>query len=148
MLKTPISVAIFATLAAFVPPGQASAQGSASNLSGTYRCSPDLIDTVQHAENQDNYPPYDIARAGEDTYRISLAVAGFPPEDLTVTVQQNLLTVSGRKSENSDRYYLYQAFRRGHSSAASALRTVSRSRAPGLRTGCCKLISCAECPKP
>lgn len=68
----------------------------------------DLIDTVQHAENQDNYPPYDIARAGKDTYRISLAVDGVPPEDLTVTVQQNPLTVSGRKSENSDRSYLYQ----------------------------------------
>ena len=41
MLKTSISAAIIATLGAFVPPGQAHAQGSASNLSGTYRCSPE-----------------------------------------------------------------------------------------------------------
>jgi molecular chaperone IbpA len=68
----------------------------------------DLINNIQHAENQDNYPPYDIARTGEDTYRISLAVAGFSPEDLTVTAQQNLLAVSGRKSETSDHQYLYQ----------------------------------------
>jgi hypothetical protein len=41
MLKSSLSVAVFATLAAFVPPGQAYAQGSAPNLSGTYRCSPE-----------------------------------------------------------------------------------------------------------
>src|SRR4029077_3271573 len=68
----------------------------------------DLINNIQHAENQDNYPPYDIARTGEETYRISLAVAGFSPEDLAVTVQQNLLTVSGRRSEASNYQYLYQ----------------------------------------
>jgi molecular chaperone IbpA len=68
----------------------------------------DLINNIQHAENQDNNPPYDIARTAEESYRISLAVAGFSPEDLTVTVQQNLLTISGRKSENEDRHYLYE----------------------------------------
>src|ERR1700730_16789688 len=67
-----------------------------------------LINNIQHAESQDNYPPYDIARTGEDTYRISLAVAGFSPEDLTVTAQQNLLAVSGRQSETTDHQYLYQ----------------------------------------
>jgi molecular chaperone IbpA len=68
----------------------------------------DLINKTQHLESQDNYPPYDIARMGEDKYRISLAVAGFSPDDITVTVQQNLLTVAGRKSQTSDREYLYQ----------------------------------------
>jgi molecular chaperone IbpA len=68
----------------------------------------DHLFDLQHAENQDNYPPYDIARTGEETYRISLPVAGFSPEDLTVTAHQNLLTVSGRKSENADHQYLYQ----------------------------------------
>ena len=38
-------------------------------------------------------------RTGEETYRISLAVAGFSPDDIIVTAQQNLLTVSGRKTE-------------------------------------------------
>jgi molecular chaperone IbpA len=68
----------------------------------------DLINSIQHAESQDNYPPYDIARTGEDNYRISLAVAGFSPDDITVTAQQNLLTVTGRKSETPDHEYLYQ----------------------------------------
>ena len=54
---------------------------------------------AHNVEGQDNYPPYDIVRTGEETYRISLAVAGFAPDDITVTAQQNLLTVAGRKSE-------------------------------------------------
>jgi molecular chaperone IbpA len=57
------------------------------------------------------YPPYDIIRTGEDTFRISLAVAGFDPSDITVTEQQNILTVAGRRSEGkvaSDDQYLYR----------------------------------------
>ena len=49
---------------------------------------------------QDTYPPYDIVRTGEESYRISLALAGFTPEQITVTAQQNRLTVTGTKSEN------------------------------------------------
>jgi molecular chaperone IbpA len=70
----------------------------------------DLLNNTQMLEGQDNYPPYDIVRTGEDTYRISLAVAGFSPDDIAVTAQQNLLTVAGRKAQpkQSDHAYLYQ----------------------------------------
>src|SRR5215210_1215262 len=67
----------------------------------------DLINS-QTPENQDSYPPYDIVRVGEDRYRISLAIAGFAPADLTITAQQNMLTVTGRKSENVGQEYIYQ----------------------------------------
>ncbi|MGJ4859554.1 Hsp20 family protein [Labrys sp. La1] len=50
-------------------------------------------------ESAEGYPPYDIIRTGEDSFRISLAVAGFKASDITVTTQQNLLTVAGRKAE-------------------------------------------------
>jgi len=50
-------------------------------------------------EAGEGYPPYDIMRTGEDRFRISLAVAGFKASDITVTTQQNLLTVAGRKAE-------------------------------------------------
>jgi molecular chaperone IbpA len=56
----------------------------------------------------DNYPSYDIERAGENHYRISLAVAGFAPEDTTITAEQNMLTVEGRKADNGDHEYLYR----------------------------------------
>jgi molecular chaperone IbpA len=68
----------------------------------------DLINDSQGVEGQDAYPPYDIARTGEETYRISLAVAGFSPSDIAITAQQNLLTVAGRYPENNEQELIYQ----------------------------------------
>ncbi|MGX7895175.1 Hsp20 family protein [Tsuneonella sp. HG222] len=48
----------------------------------------------------DNYPPFNIERRGEDAYRITLAVAGFRPDDLDITAQQNLLVVIGKKRDD------------------------------------------------
>jgi molecular chaperone IbpA len=44
-----------------------------------------------------DWPPYDIVKTGEDTYRITVAVAGFAQEDLDLTYQSNLLTIIGKK---------------------------------------------------
>ena len=52
------------------------------------------------AREDDGYPPFDIAKDGEDSYRITLAVAGFRPEDIEVVAQQNLLTVTGKRAED------------------------------------------------
>jgi molecular chaperone IbpA len=68
----------------------------------------DLIDQSMRWTGEDNYPPYNIERAGEDHYRISLALAGFVPEEITITAEQNMLTVEGRKAEKGDHQYLYQ----------------------------------------
>jgi molecular chaperone IbpA len=68
----------------------------------------DLIDSSMRYAGDENYPPYNIERSGEDHYRISLALAGFMPEDITLTAEQNVLTVEGRKAENGDHQYLYQ----------------------------------------
>jgi molecular chaperone IbpA len=68
----------------------------------------DLINNSQGLEGQDSYPPYDIARTGEESYRISLAVAGFSPDDITITAQQNLLTVAGRYPERPVQEMIYQ----------------------------------------
>ena len=59
-----------------------------------------MFDLLQHSarggpDEHHNYPPYDIERTGEDSYRVTLAVAGFRPEELTVTAQQNLLLITG-----------------------------------------------------
>ncbi|WFU74985.1 Hsp20 family protein [Bradyrhizobium sp. CB2312] len=56
----------------------------------------------------DNYPPYDIERFGEDHYQISLALAGFRPDEVSITAEQNTLTVEGRKAEKGSHQYLYQ----------------------------------------
>jgi molecular chaperone IbpA len=53
----------------------------------------DLIDESARWVGEDNYPPYNIERTGEDHYGISLALAGFNPEEITITAEQNVLTV-------------------------------------------------------
>jgi molecular chaperone IbpA len=73
----------------------------------------DLINDTQRLDSQDTYPPYDIVRTGEDTYRISLALAGFSPEEIAITAQQNKLTIAGRKADQESEaraghQYLYQ----------------------------------------
>lgn len=50
----------------------------------------------------DSYPPFDIVKDSDESYRIMLAVAGFRPDEIEVVAQQNLLTVSGRKANNED----------------------------------------------
>jgi len=61
------------------------------------------------AREDDGYPPFDILKDGEDSYRITLAVAGFRPEDIEVVAQQNQLTVTGKRAEdNGNGEYLHR----------------------------------------
>ncbi len=70
----------------------------------------DLIETAMRSEGDRNYPPYDIEKVGDDAYRITLATAGFAPEELELTALPNLLVVAGRKAEHQDgeRNYLHR----------------------------------------
>ena len=52
--------------------------------------------------NRYSYPPYDIVKMGEDNYRISMAVAGFREDELDVTMERNVLIVSGRARETAE----------------------------------------------
>ena len=70
----------------------------------------DLMDRVMTSEStQSTYPPYNIEKLAEDAYRISIAVAGFSDEDLSVEVKENSLVVSARKIEDDkERTYLHR----------------------------------------
>lgn len=57
-----------------------------------------LLDLLDSASEQ-GYPPYNIERADENNYRVTLAVAGFGEKDLTVDVKDRVLTVSGKREE-------------------------------------------------
>ncbi len=57
----------------------------------------DLLENATRVQALDNWPPYDIEKAGEDRYRITMAVAGFSQDELELTTQPNWLVVSGRK---------------------------------------------------
>jgi molecular chaperone IbpA len=60
----------------------------------------DILENQSRGGGNDNYPPFNIEKRGDDDYRITLAVAGFRPDDLDLTAQQNLLTVIGRKRDD------------------------------------------------
>ena len=60
----------------------------------------DLLDAAARTQTNDNWPPFDSVKLSEDKYRITMAVAGFSREEINLTVQANVLTVSGeRKGE-------------------------------------------------
>lgn len=63
-----------------------------------------LFEVLEHnaraAATESNYPPYDIEKSGEDRYRITIAVAGFTRDEIDVTAQQNLLSVTARKADS------------------------------------------------
>lgn len=61
----------------------------------------DLLENQVRTNSGDNYPPFNIERRGPDTYRITVAVAGFRSSDIDITAQQNLLVVQGRKRDES-----------------------------------------------
>ncbi|WP_435163939.1 Hsp20 family protein [Falsirhodobacter sp. 1013] len=70
----------------------------------------DLMDRVLSTDvPQPGYPPYNIEKTEESAYRISIAVAGFTPEELAVEVKDNALHVSARKDDDaSERRFLHR----------------------------------------
>jgi molecular chaperone IbpA len=70
----------------------------------------DLMDRVLTNDvAQPTYPPYNIEKTAEDAYRISIAVAGFAPDELSVEVKDGNLHVSARKAaEETERTYLHR----------------------------------------
>lgn len=68
-----------------------------------------LLDSATTAEGANAYPPYNIEKLSEDDYRVTMAVAGFSPEELTVTVQDGTLILSGKaKEDGEDRRFLHR----------------------------------------
>lgn len=62
----------------------------------------DLMDRVLSNEpSAQSYPPYNIEKTADDSWRISVAVAGFAPEDLTVEQRENALVIAARKVEDT-----------------------------------------------
>ena len=61
----------------------------------------DLLDSAS-ADAANGYPPYNIERTDQNAYRVEIAVAGFKPEELSIEVKENVLTVQGRKPANDD----------------------------------------------
>lgn len=70
-----------------------------------------LVESARAASEGPAYPPYNIERTGDDSYVLTMAVAGFGPDDLEITAQDNVLTVSGKAAPpapEAERRYLHR----------------------------------------
>jgi molecular chaperone IbpA len=72
-----------------------------------------LEDTARFGTGQ-TWPPYDIARSGEDGYRIAIAVPGFSMNDIEITQQPNLLIVAGKAKSGEEADYLHRGIQAGN----------------------------------
>lgn len=73
----------------------------------------DLLETERHGDVAEGYPPFDIVKDGEDSYRITLAIAGLRPEEVEIIAQQNQLSVAGKRAESEEEgAYLHRGIAR------------------------------------
>lgn len=62
-----------------------------------------VFDAATRVDDQTfSYPPYNIAKSGEDTYRITFALAGFAEGDIDIQVENNTLTVRAKQGQDKD----------------------------------------------
>jgi len=65
------------------------------------------LDRVSKA-TADGYPPYNVEQIGDNALRLTLALAGFKPEELSVHIEDNQLVVRGKQTDETDRVYLHR----------------------------------------
>jgi len=109
----------------------------------------ELFDTLNRVENggAPSYPPYNIEKTGEDAYRLTMAVAGFGPDDIDITVQENALTVSGRLAEKDVAKYLYRGIARRAFERKFNLEDHVAVRGATLENGLLKIDLARELPE-
>ena len=96
---------------------------------------------------EDNYPPYNIERLDEDRYQISLAVAGFSPEEIFVTAEHNVVTIEGRKAANTGREFLYQGISGRHFRRQFSLADYVQVKSASFENGLLKIELVREVPE-
>lgn len=68
-----------------------------------------LLDSALTSDGASAYPPYNIEKLSEDDYRVTMAVAGFSPEELMITVQEGTLILAGKaQDDDSEREFLHR----------------------------------------
>lgn len=68
----------------------------------------DVMEVAARIETSDDWPQYDLIKEGEDSYRITMAVAGFSLDDLTLTQNRNVLTIAGERAAQKSHQYLHR----------------------------------------
>ena len=110
----------------------------------------DMLENSSTGQGQENYPPFDLIKTGENEYRIELAVAGFKPEEIDITAQQNVLLVSGRKSEENEQTgadYIYRGIANRSFERRFALADHIQVRGADLKDGLLQIELLREIPE-
>jgi molecular chaperone IbpA len=68
----------------------------------------DLLENSAVGQSGENYPPFDLIQLDDNHYRIDLAVAGFKPDEIDITAQQNQLIVTGKKADDDKAEYVHR----------------------------------------
>ena len=106
----------------------------------------DLAELAQRA-GEDNYPPYNIERLADDRYQISLAVAGFAPDDISITAEQNVVTIEGSKSDKAESDFLYRGISTRHFKRQFSLADYVQVKNAGFDNGLLKIELVREIPE-
>ena len=110
----------------------------------------DMLENTGLGQSQENYPPFDLIKTGDNDYRIELAVAGFKPEEIDITAQQNVLIVSGRKNEETEQKgsdYIYRGIANRSFERRFALADHIQVRGADLRDGLLSVELVREIPE-
>jgi molecular chaperone IbpA len=110
----------------------------------------DMLENSSFGQAQENYPPFDLIKLGDNDYRIELAVAGFKPDEIDITAQQNVLVVSGRKSEESEQKgsdYVYRGIANRSFERRFALADHIQVRGADLKDGLLAIELVREIPE-
>src|SRR6476469_2139823 len=73
----------------------------------------DLAETAQRGA-EEGYPPYNIERLAEDRYLITLAVAGFSPDEISIPAERNVVTIEGGQTEKTEREFVSRGISTRH----------------------------------
>ncbi len=110
-----------------------------------------LFDMLESSgQSSENYPPFDLIKAGDNHYRIELAVAGFKPDEIDITAQQNVLIVSGRKNEETEQKgsdYIYRGIANRSFERRFALADHIQVRGADLKDGLLAIDLVREIPE-
>ena len=68
----------------------------------------DMLEDSAVGQGQENYPPFDLVKVDDNHFRINVAVAGFKQDEIEITALQNVLIVSGKKSEDEGNGFIHR----------------------------------------
>ena len=107
----------------------------------------DLAETAQRGGAEESYPPYNIERLAEDRYQITVAVAGFSPDEISITAEQNVVTIEGGKTEKTDREFLYRGISTRHFERQFSLADYVQVKDASFDNGLLKIELVREIPE-